>query len=700
MTTSTTYPCGFNPCSIGLPSLTSINQLVMAHAKGIQTNYIPEGMSVQNFLTNVQSPSTFQRSGITDSNPLYTPIPIRYAGETGSDQFHQVIPANTAYYIDPWNVVHFGTPSSNGTYTFKNPGAEQSGTAELYVGFSPTANKTLQDVGNGQFSVSANNLGTLANNFVNVGRCNSKFAKKDSGLGILGTVLDIASVIPSPIQPFAEAANAAINIGEGISNHNLGQIVSGALSIPGVGGAVSNYVGSALSNVGVPAAAVPYATQGVISAAKTGLSGGSLDASLLSGIGAAAGSYASNSTKSALTDTLGKTGAGAVAAGTGAATKALITGQPLNTSLISGLASGAGNYVGNTISGFADPNNSSLVNNLIKGTGNLASNLTSGAISKAAMPTSGLSYAPRTLATTTDAVPATDTTGATPTTTTPTTLTTPATTAQGGLSNLGLPAIPWLTSGPTMIGGGTSGHRSDKNPLYESAGNSLMEVKKGGLIGHYPAGGIVGITCLNQCPCYMPTYVKTGVPTMLESRKHDTSNTGLRMLHQLYPVISERGNMNELSKGGLPRKYAEAAPKGHKPEFITGLTGYYACGGGTGQSDDIPAMLHDGDYVMDAETVSALGDGSSKAGREVLEGFRNQVPHKETSEGNPVAAKIADGEYVFPAGFVTAIGKGDNKKGAEILDGLREKLRMHKRSAPKDKIPPKAKSPLDYIKKV
>ena len=128
------------------------------------------------------------------------------------------------------------------------------------------------------------------------------------------------------------------------------------------------------------------------------------------------------------------------------------------------------------------------------------------------------------------------------------------------------------------------------------------------------------------------------------------------------------------------------------------MTGYYACGGGTGQSDDIPAMLHDGDYVMDAETVSALGDGSSKAGMHVLDGFRSKVPHHDTIGENPVPAKIADGEYVFPASFVTALGKGDNKQGAEILDGLREKLREHKRGAPTDKIPPKAKSPLSYIK--
>lgn len=181
------------------------------------------------------------------------------------------------------------------------------------------------------------------------------------------------------------------------------------------------------------------------------------------------------------------------------------------------------------------------------------------------------------------------------------------------------------------------------------------------------------------------------VPEFLYVAKQHTFNNPLKPLRQGLKV-------NALATGGLPHKYAAAAPKGHKPEFITGMTGYYACGGGTGQSDDIPAMLHDGDYVMDAETVSALGDGSSKAGHKVLESFREQIPHKKNGGGNPVPAKIADGEYVFPEAFVTALGGGDNKRGAEILDGLRTKLRAHKRGAPLDKIPPKAKDPIEYIK--
>lgn len=197
---------------------------------------------------------------------------------------------------------------------------------------------------------------------------------------------------------------------------------------------------------------------------------------------------------------------------------------------------------------------------------------------------------------------------------------------------------------------------------------------------------------------YAPKFYPVSGTGMLSGGGGKRQPPALAQLKHMYSGISQQGNMGGMAKGGLPSKYQEAAPEGHNPEFITGLTGYYACGGGTGQSDDITAMLHDGDYVMDAEAVSALGDGSSKAGRQILEGFRKKVPHKDDAGGKPVPAKIADGEYVFPAGFVTALGGGDNKAGAKILDGLREKLRAHKRSAPDSKIPPKAKSPLDYIK--
>jgi len=72
-------------------------------------------------------------------------------------------------------------------------------------------------------------------------------------------------------------------------------------------------------------------------------------------------------------------------------------------------------------------------------------------------------------------------------------------------------------------------------------------------------------------------------------------------------------------------------------------------GAGDGQSDDIPAMLADGEYVIDAETVAQIGNGSTKA-------------------------------------------------GAQALDRFRENIRAHKRSAPVNKIPPKTKALTSYLK--
>lgn len=73
-------------------------------------------------------------------------------------------------------------------------------------------------------------------------------------------------------------------------------------------------------------------------------------------------------------------------------------------------------------------------------------------------------------------------------------------------------------------------------------------------------------------------------------------------------------------------------------------------GGADGRSDDVNAVLSDGEYVMDAESVAMLGNGSSKAG----------------------AAK---------------------------LDQMRSKLRQHKGKAlASGKISPNAKSPLSYLK--
>jgi hypothetical protein len=51
----------------------------------------------------------------------------------------------------------------------------------------------------------------------------------------------------------------------------------------------------------------------------------------------------------------------------------------------------------------------------------------------------------------------------------------------------------------------------------------------------------------------------------------------------------------------------------------------YIEGPGTGREDKIPALLSDGEYVFDAETVAMLGDGSSEAGAGALEEMRANI---------------------------------------------------------------------------
>ena len=53
--------------------------------------------------------------------------------------------------------------------------------------------------------------------------------------------------------------------------------------------------------------------------------------------------------------------------------------------------------------------------------------------------------------------------------------------------------------------------------------------------------------------------------------------------------------------------------------------GRYVKGPGNGRSDDIPARLSDGEYVIDAESVALLGDGSGDAGAKRLDEMRNNL---------------------------------------------------------------------------
>ena len=88
-------------------------------------------------------------------------------------------------------------------------------------------------------------------------------------------------------------------------------------------------------------------------------------------------------------------------------------------------------------------------------------------------------------------------------------------------------------------------------------------------------------------------------------------------------------NFNNLTSGQYNMQATGMACGGPAPSMNEGgalqRTSRYVEGAGTGRSDEIPAYLSDGEYVIDAETVALLGDGSNKAGAEMLNGMRENV---------------------------------------------------------------------------
>ena len=70
-----------------------------------------------------------------------------------------------------------------------------------------------------------------------------------------------------------------------------------------------------------------------------------------------------------------------------------------------------------------------------------------------------------------------------------------------------------------------------------------------------------------------------------------------------------------------------------------------------------------------------------------------------SGRADTIDAKLSDGEYVIDAETVAMLGDGSNKQGAKLLDAMRQNIRSHKGKAlAKGKFSPNAKSPLAYLK--
>jgi hypothetical protein len=104
--------------------------------------------------------------------------------------------------------------------------------------------------------------------------------------------------------------------------------------------------------------------------------------------------------------------------------------------------------------------------------------------------------------------------------------------------------------------------------------------------------------------------------------------------------------------------------------------------------------LADGAFVVDARTVSELGNGSSNAGIDALsrmggrpvrgpgDGVSDSIPARI---GRDQPARVARDEVIFPPQAVQRIGKGDGKRGAQKLYALMEKAHNARKKSERGK---------------
>jgi hypothetical protein len=103
------------------------------------------------------------------------------------------------------------------------------------------------------------------------------------------------------------------------------------------------------------------------------------------------------------------------------------------------------------------------------------------------------------------------------------------------------------------------------------------------------------------------------------------------------------------------------------------------------------------DYLQKAEGGTIEGHNPqffSEGGLSIEHRF---VKGEGDGTSDSVPAMLANGEFVIPADVVSSLGNGSNEAGASVLDEFLKTIREHKRRADAKHLPPDSKGPLSYL---
>jgi hypothetical protein len=129
-------------------------------------------------------------------------------------------------------------------------------------------------------------------------------------------------------------------------------------------------------------------------------------------------------------------------------------------------------------------------------------------------------------------------------------------------------------------------------------------------------------------------YYSYGKSAEIDDVLGDVTPSGLPNFE--FAELGEMGPSFQMRSGGLVPPFAGGGPLTMAAGKLRKdyRQGDAVEGPGDGQSDDIPAMLADGEFVIPADVVAALGNGSNKAGADKLYDMMHNI-RRQARQGNP-----------------------------------------------------------------
>jgi hypothetical protein len=171
-------------------------------------------------------------------------------------------------------------------------------------------------------------------------------------------------------------------------------------------------------------------------------------------------------------------------------------------------------------------------------------------------------------------------------------------------------------------------------------------------------------------------YNLTGIPNIQETSSPEPNfATGGSTSYDPFAA----GSSGDSVSSGLYKSLTPGLTKAQINYILTGLPGAniqsHAEGGEIGPEEHNPTFFSEGGLnSMENRYVQGEGDGTSDS----------------------VAAMLANGEFVIPADVVSKLGNGSNEAGASVLDQFLKVVRKDANSNGEE-LPPKSKGPLAYL---